>query len=257
MSRNNVAKIEKLILAWVLGWMLAVAMAHAQDAEQDDPFGVTLGVGLFSDYMFRGQNLYDGFSIQPSADASYDSELGTFGGAVWMHLSGEEDRDVESFTEIDATLSYAIAFDPVSIRLAQLWYTYPDSGDEITDTNEVILTLALDDSELTPFALNPTYSISYDYREFDYYFHELTFSHEFGCSYLGEWFNLTPFVTLGFTANAEKVYADNGLVYASYGVSSLVEAGGFQILPTIAYSDKIDEATVNQLWFGATISRSY
>ena len=233
--------------------------AHAQDAaaEPESPFSVDLAAALASDYMFRGQNLYDGISIQPSATASYDTGAGTLSAGLWMHLSAEGDRQAEKFTELDATIAYEIPLDPVTLKVGHLWYTYPNDDDEIADTAEFFGAVSLDDSEMLPFALSPTLAYYYDYREIEYHIFELGMSHKFECEGLGKGFNTTPYVTFGFVSDGEVLYEDDGLAYVNLGTSFEMELGNISVVPSVNYTFEVDDNTVNEFWilttFGYTL----
>lgn len=224
-------------------------------AEESKPWSVSAATALYSDYMFRGFDLYDGTSIQPNLGAKYDTGFGTIGGSLWMHLSGEGDRQDEKFTELDETLTYTINVGAATLQLGNAWYTYPDDSDEIVDTAEVFGVVSIDDSSFnTLFSLTPTLSVYHDYREFDAQYYELNFSHTVEPEWLGEGFNATPFVAFGFASNAEKVYDNNGLVQITWGVSSTVPLGELSLIPSVNYTHKVDDATVNELWFGTSLA---
>ena len=212
-----------------------------------------LATGFYTDYMFRGFNLYDGVSIQPSVAASYDAgDYGSFGASVWSHLSGEgEVSPTKKFTEVDYTASYNKSFGIVGISLGHIWYTFPGYTDQFPNSNEVFASIALDT------LLTPTLSAYHDYDEFDAQYYELGLSHTIETDALGEGFNVTPFVTAAFASNAEKVYADDGLVHVTFGASFDAKLGDITISPSLNVTRESDDLAQNEFWVGTSFSWSY
>jgi uncharacterized protein (TIGR02001 family) len=238
---------------------LATLAPEARAEEAEKAWSLDTTVGFFSDYMFRGTNLYDGSSIQPATTFSYDTGAGVISANLWMHLSGEGDRQDSKFTELDGMVSYAIDLKPVSLKVGHYWYTYPDSSDTINDTAEFFAGVAFDDSECNSFfTLSPSLTVYQDYRDFDSQYYELGFSHAVETDSLGKGFTATPYVTFGFGTNAEKIYADEqGLMQVTYGVSTELPLGDFTVVPSVNYTHKVDDATVNELWFGGNLNYSF
>jgi hypothetical protein len=231
-------------------------VSSATAEESESPFSVDFNTYIASDYMFRGQNLYDGTSVQPSVGVNYDSDFGTLSALGWAHFSAEGDRQEEKFTEVDATLSYSYTFDPLTVSIGNSWYTYPRSKDEIDNTAEAFITLIFDDTEYSPFLLTPTVSVFHDYEEFDNQYYELGLSHTFEVGSDANPFVFTPFAAFGFASNAEKIYEDNGLVQITWGVSWEFESGDVSVVPNLSYTHKIDDNTVNEFWFGLSFGFS-
>ncbi len=228
--------------------------AAAAPAEESSPLTITPSLAVFSHYMFRGVNLYDGSSIQPSVGGLYDTgDYGTFGANVWSHVSADEGMKDADFWEIDYTLSYAYTIDAVTLSAGHIWYTYPDdNGGALLNSNEVFASASVD------MPLTPTLSYYHDYDEFDYSYYELGFSHNFEPKALGEGFNLAPFVAFGFASNAADtgVYQDDGLVQTTMGVSFQIPWGIFTVKPMLAYTKEADAIATDQFWSGITISTS-
>lgn len=249
----------KKVFSIAAGLLCCVGIAQAEEPAK--AWSVDTSVGLYSDYMFRGFDLYRGAAIQPSAGVNYDTGYGKLTGSLWMHISGDGDTaDATAFTEIDETLSYSYDFKPVTFKVGNVWYTYPDGTDEIKDTPEVFTSVVLDDSEYNPwFTLSPSFSFYHDWREFHAQYYELGLSHQ--CTpeeWLGKGFNATPFVAFGFASNAEKVYdKESGLVQITYGISSTIPFGDLSLVPSVNYTHGTDKLTVDRFWFGGSLNYSF
>ena len=184
------------------------------------------------------------------------SDLGKVSAIFSMYLPGEGDRQAEKFTEIDNTLMYTLAIDKLTVKAGHVWYSYPDDDDDIKDTSEFFATLAFDDSEVSPFALNPSLTVYKDYREIEYWYYELGFSHEIATDVLGKGFSTTPYVTFGFASNADVVYEDDGLEQVTVGTAFNLAAGDLNIVPTVNYTFEVDDNTVNEFWIGTSFAFS-
>ncbi len=232
---------------------LSASVAVAEDAAEATPaVEGNVSLALASDYMFRGQNLYDGISIQPAGSVTLNTELGSLTAGVWFHLSAEGDRQAEKFFEMDDSLTWEKSFGDFTVKAGHLWYTYPDDSDDINDTAEFFGGISYDDSA-SPFSLAPSFLYSRDYRDLDYNIYDFTISHTFECPSLGKGFNMTPFALFEFASNAEKVYEDNGLEQITVGSSFDMSLGDLSVTPSVNYTFKIDDNTVNEFWILTTI----
>lgn len=235
-------------------WMCVTgfAFANVSVAEESKAFTVDTSLGLYSDYTFRGFTLYEGTSIQPSITGNYNTDIGTFSANLWMHVSAESGSDDSKFTELDETLEYSREFEDFTVALGHVWYTYPDKDDPFSHTAEFFGVIALNE---TP--LNPVLSVYHDYREFDTQYYELGFSHSFEDCFEGSSATVAPFVAFGFGSNTEKVYADDGLEQVTFGTAMNVPIGSLSLAPTINYTAKVDDNTVNKFWFGTALNYSF
>ncbi|MBX7143641.1 MAG: hypothetical protein K1X79_04250 [Oligoflexia bacterium] len=224
---------------------------------EDKSWSVGASVSFFSDYMFRGFNLYDGAAIQPSLLFSYDTGYGTLSYSPWSHISAEGDRQVDKFFEIDHTIAYEASWDPITIKVGHVWYTYPDNSDELPASEEFFATVVWDDSSVSPFSLAPTFSAYHDYDLVDGQYYELGLSHAFDVSSSnGQSYPVTPFAAFGFASNSEAIYEHNGLVQITTGVSSSLKLGDIDVTPSLNYTFGLDDNTVNEFWFGMSLSYS-
>ncbi len=233
--------------------LLGAPQLHAEDAEPTSPISLDTSVGVFSDYMFRGQNLYAGNSIQPSAKLAYDTgDYGKFAGSVWMQIPGENgNQGLDNYVETDYTLSYELALKDATFSLGNVWYRYPHNpGRAIVSTNEVYASIALNT------LLTPTLTVYQDSDAYRAQYYELGISHQFQCASWGDKSGITPFASLGFATNAEDIYHNNGLETATIGAQFNLSLGDIGVVPVINYTFKIDDNTVNAFWAGVTLSYS-
>lgn len=243
----------KRLIASLIAVMLSTSTGAIGQEAAERPWSLDVTTSFYSDYMFRGFNLYDGVSVQPSVAGTYTfGDFGTVGGSVWAHLSSEGDRKQESFTEVDYTLTHTITFDPISFTIGHAWYTYPrDQYGLSVPSNELFLVVGLD------AFLSPSLSIYQDYREFDTQYYEISLSHEAALPFLGEGALATPFMSVGFASNGEKIYEDDGLVQLTTGVAFDAKVGELNLQPSLNYTYGVDDNTVNEFWIGTKLSYSF
>lgn len=205
---------------------------------------VSVSSGFYTDYMWRGFNLYEGSSIQPSIDVSYELDgIGTLGANVWSHLSAEgSSRKEENFGEVDYTLSYTAPLEDVDLSFGHIWYTFPyEGGESIPESAEFYGSLSV------PVTLNPSLSYYYDYDYFDNSYYELGLSHEFK---VNDSFSIVPVANFGFAADAEKVYADDGFVQTTFGLEMPVSLDNVSINPKVMYTRENDDLLESEFWAG-------
>lgn len=241
--------MNKIITCIVFLFLITASPVLAEDKE----LSIDIGTTVTSDYMFRGFNLYEGTSIQPSVALGYDlGSFGSIGTGVWSHITAEHPSDETTFTEIDYDLNWSKEFGDISVVLGHLWYTYPhDRAGIFPTTNEFYTSISYDTF------LSPVFSVYYDYDAFDTQFYELGFSHEVTSESLGEGFNVTPYVSFGFATDSEKVYADDGLVVIASGLSSNLSLGDISVVPGVHYSFKVDDNTIDRFWFDLNLGYSF
>jgi len=245
----NMKKLWAVPLALVLTSSVAVA------ADDDFKWEINTLVDFASDYVYRGKNLYDGISVQPTEEVVLDmGEYGAVIGAAWQHFSAEgNDRyGRDKFTQLNFTLGYEYSIDILTLGVVHEWKVYPRDSDNIDDTAEFIFSASLD------VPSNPTLTYFKDYRETYINLFELSFSHRFdiqcGCGCQNKCgcdngFNFTPAVVFGFASNADHEYRDDsGLMYIGTSISSQLKMGEVQVIPTVAYNFKVDKETENEFW---------
>lgn len=237
------------LLGFALGAMLSGSVVTAEES-CDKAWSLGLQTDLYSAYMFRGQDIYNGASIQPAVSGAYDfGDLGETSGSVWSHLSADESLPAsERFTEIDYTISHTLTFDPVSIGVGHIWYTYPDSDDDIENSAEYFAKVGLD------VLLAPTFTYYRDYDQIKANFFNLGFSHSLQTAEYGDKLTFVPYVDTTFVSDADGLYEDDGLAYIATGVKANVALGQFALVPSVQYNFEIDEATDNKLSLGVSLA---
>ena len=178
--------------------------------------------------------------------------LAGFSASVWAHFSAEGRTSASTkFTEIDYTVGYERSFGALGVAVGHVWYTYPRDSDGIDNSAEVFASLSYD------MVLSPSLSIYHDYDEFDAQYYELGLSHLLEVPTLGEGFAFTPFVNVGFASDADKVYADDGLVQVTFGTYFDLALGDVAITPSLNYTAESDDVAENEFWMGTSLSYSF
>ncbi|NJL31361.1 MAG: hypothetical protein HC898_06870 [Phycisphaerales bacterium] len=164
--------VKALGIAAVAGMLSAPAMVNAQEeapAVNAGKVSVTLGVDWVTQYFFRGINQNNnGIIIQPYADLGFllwegdgpinsvSANIGLWGSFVDNHSPSALFGTPNTFQELDLYAGVSVGFlDDFKLSVVYQNYKYPDLGGR-TQTQELILKLAYDDSELMgPFTMNP------------------------------------------------------------------------------------------------------
>ena len=215
------------------------------------PLSFDTSMSLLSSYMFRGQLFHEGLSLQPSAQAHLElGQHGMLNAILWMQLPLDNRDNSAHFIEMDQGLSYDYTYSRITASIGHYWYTFPDSSDDRQSRREVWGALALDTM------LAPTLTVFHEYELYNMQYYDLNISHTFEKSGEGA-FHVTLFSDFGFSSNGEKLYAKNGLVQITSGISTEICIGEVIINPTIAYSASEDENTVNKFWGGVTVLYSF
>lgn len=229
-----------------------VAMTSAQAEDQQSPFSANVSVGFYSDYMWRGFNLYDGSSIQPSTRLAYQlGDFGTVSYSAWAHLSAEDATNTDRFTEVDHTAALDVPFNWGTVSVGHLWYTYPADSDNIADSAEYYAAVAF------TCPLNPVVSFYNDYDQYKSEYFELNLSHSFAIPELGDGFAVRPTASFGFADSASRVYQHNGLEQATVGVAFDLQLGDVAVTPSLNYTFTNDDNLDNQFWMGTSFSYNF
>lgn len=155
-------------------------------------------MGVFSNYMWRGQKLSKGPVIQPSVGITY----GNFGANLWTNY----DMDSEEHNETDLTLSYGFSMDKMSLESGSLYYAL--DGSDSGETQEIYLSVAYE------VLFNPVLTVYYDFDEGDGTFINTAIGHTFEFS-RGIAGNLGA--NAGYNINNKGLGTDkNGDVFSSF-----------------------------------------
>jgi hypothetical protein len=118
-------------------------LASSQSLKAKDDLTVGISADFFSKYLWRGQNLVDGWVLQPGAYAGYNGVTASF----WGNLDlTDENGNQGEFSEIDLTLDYSAkvpGVDLIGYSLGVINYDFPVSGGA-DDTWEIYWGLGLD-----------------------------------------------------------------------------------------------------------------
>lgn len=231
----------------------AIEMATPEGAadEQEPFFSLTSSVGIYSAYMFRSLNLYDGLSVQPSIQGTFN--LGDFGNISlihWMQLPANGEQYATKFIEMDEGIGYDFTWDAVTFSFVHYWYLYRNgTANTFPGSREVTATVSWD------VLLQPYVMLANEYRAYKCQYYEIGVSHTFKGD--GELpLNLTLFANSGFTSNATPYWEGNGYVQSTLGVSTEIPLGSFTLTPILSYSNGNDGYTTDQWWGGMSVSVS-
>ncbi len=134
-------RIFKVIFFTVV-MVLTINMAGAFAG--DNKTEGSASVGVFSNYVWRGQKLSNSLVVQPSVSISYDN------------LDSDYSDDFEH-TETDFTLDYALSMKKLNFNIGYIYYGLEGAA----DTQEVYLSIGYD------LPLNPVITVYYDFDEGD------------------------------------------------------------------------------------------
>ena len=212
------------------------------EADDDKFWGVELTSDFYSEYVWRGILLTDGWVWQPSATLSMDAGPGTFSIGAWGNLDMEDVNDNEGeFNEVDYYASYGYSFgedDFVSIEHGLILYDFPNT--DFDSTWEVYTSVGLG------LPLSPTLSVYYDFDEAEGFYTTFDVSHSLPFTEddadVGVSLDLSALVSYSDSDFNEFYHGvdDSGFHDVTLGLSLPVTFGNFSISPAINYSKLID-----------------
>lgn len=147
----------KICAAAVLAGSLAAASPASAAAEGE----ASASLGVYSNYVWRGQTLSDDAVVQPTVGLSWKG----FGANLWANY----DTDTKTLNETDFTLNYAGSYGKVGYDAGYIYYGL----EGIDDTQELYLGLSYD------IILAPYATFYYDFDEGDGGFLVLGIGHSF------------------------------------------------------------------------------
>lgn len=248
-------------------FLLFGALTHRPDSAQAQVFdkdyfndsGTSLRgeVGVYSDRIFRGQNLYNGTSFQPKVRGAFDMGFGELFAAVAAHVGIDQDHsgvsdDRRSFSEVDYELGDKLKFDQVSLAGGYRWYSYTRTTERLQDTGELFAELD------TTFLAHPYIHIDYDTQKHEGWYYEIGFSEPVPYSSQNPRDVIVPSVTLGFSSGLDDgkhpIYQDGGLVFVGVGARAVVAFDeSISLQPEVRYNFEVDDATTSDFTFGMNL----
>jgi hypothetical protein len=247
------------IFSGLLVWLSVAAPATISLAEDTNDaakdWGLNTSFGTYTDYMFRGKNVYEGISLQPSATGFYDfGDAGSLSLNVWAHIPGESNEPPEKFNEVDTTVAYEIDVDMVTLSAGHIFYTFPGGEGRIRDTLEYFASVQIDT------IANPTFTFYHDYDEGKYQYYTLGFSQPVPLDFVGDDVVVTPYVTFGFASNSDdqpRFYFNDGLVHTDFGISTDLKMGKIIVTPNFNVTLESDDGATNEFWAGIDFSLDF
>ncbi|MDD5066640.1 MAG: hypothetical protein PHF84_06290 [bacterium] len=176
-----------------------------------------------SKYLWRGQDLYDKFALQPGFDLS----LSSFSLGFWSSYH----PDAEALAEADLTLSYS--YEPMKNFTGNLGYTFYSFPQPVYgDSHEVYAGISYSGF------LSPGLKLFYDFDDGDGLYAELSCSQGFS---LGPEFSLGA--SLGF--NAGQWGYESSLTVLGLSLSTVIPAGPVEISPVLFGQLALDDQYKN------------
>ncbi len=234
------------IFTKALTLVLIFAGVFALQTDSNAQVSISGGVDVVSKYVWRGYNLADGFSVQPTLDIT----LGSFGFNIWASRA-MADRDTYSASdELDFTFTYSpMLSDQLGVTLGFIYYTFPTQDDFDVDAHtskEVFATLAP-----AGLPLSPELTVYYDFDLGDDLYASLGVGHSIPLN--GHSLDLG--VALGY--NNGQFGAKSNISNIDFSVSTGLALGAVSISPRVVYV-VVPESSVNtdnEFYFGVSISR--
>ena len=214
-------------------------------------------LGLFSDRMFRGQNLYNGVSIQPKVRGGIDLGFGELFGSVSSHFSGDQNHegsseDRRSFNEFTFEVGDRFTFDEFAFEGGYRFYNYSRTTSRLQDTGEFFA--GVDSMVLG----HPYFQLAYDTNKHKGWYYELGLFEKIPFRDDGERDVIVPSVALGFSSGLDDdehpIYDDGGITHVGVGVKGVLgldETTSFQ--PEVRYNVEVDDATTSDFTFGMSL----
>ncbi|MFN8389457.1 MAG: hypothetical protein U0136_04125 [Bdellovibrionota bacterium] len=227
---------------------------------QDD-FDFRGEVGMYTNRLFRGQNLYDGPSIQPRIRAQANTEPYALYLEAFGHLSAGDDGDSgdaplahgeESYSELNYDLGGLITFDSVTLHIGHRWYSYSKRTARLDNTGEYFGKIQLD------APAHPHFEYDLDWEHYRGGYGELGVEEPFPVAIPRTKTSVSPFLTVSFSnglANGpHPIYAEDGLVSLDFGVrGELYFTENFYIEPELQYTHPFDDASDATTTFGIRV----
>jgi hypothetical protein len=246
--------------------LAAATTSWAIEIDEGKDLGVTLDATFMSKYIWRGYNVTDDPSFQPSVDLDlFGTGLGLNVWGAFALTSGYEELD-----ELDYTIYYSdTAFDDESFAIDwgvnYVYYDFPNVRSETADAHEFGASVAfpnlipLGESYLVPsYYAGYMFPTSTTYGPDKAWFHILTVAYDLP---------ITPLIK-GQESQAISLFADltyndgafgseSGFSHSTVGVSSNFEIGDFAIVPMLNYQFSFEDTVNDDDEFYGGVSLSY
>jgi len=233
--------------------------------EAEDEISIGATADLFSNYVWRGQNLVDDWVLQPSAGISYKNLTAS----VWGNLDLTDENDYKGeFSEIDLALDYSgqvPGVDILSYSVGVINYAFPVSGAG-DDTWEIYWGFRLD------VPASPSVTVYHDVDEADGTYVSFGIGHS-----IENLIELRPDVGLDVDLSAGIGWANSSYNKFYWGPDKSAmndltlsaafpfQAAGFAVTPSVNYvtlmSDDIRSPNAygkNDIWFaGVGFSKEF
>ncbi len=283
--RHRMRPISRLFLSLItFGVLFSSAQAQAQVFDEDytgsEGISVETGLVVRSDRVFRGENLYNGTSVQPSAQITMPTEIGSFYGRASGHIAADQGstrrssrapfdtnddngnaieavETTPSFHEHDYDLGYKRSFTFATLDVGHRWYNYTKTTSRLRDTGEAYGGLVFDT------LLNPYFTAAYDYDEHTGWYYETGVYEPISLpSAIIEGMKLIPSLTMGFSYDLDNgphpIYDDSGITHVDVGVKATVPiTESIDLEPEMHYSEGIDDAATSDFWFGVGLASDF
>jgi hypothetical protein len=254
---NLLSAAALLAFLTVTGIRPAHAQVFDKDYTDNDGIEARASLGLFSDREFRGQNLYDGSSLQFAPELGLDTEIGKLYVAGFSHFAVDNNGSSDpaprkSFNEYDFELGDKISFDDFSIAVGHRWYTYSRSTPRLKDTGEAFAQLE------TAIIAHPHFTAAYDDIKHNGWYYEAGLEQPVPLGLDNEKNALVPSVTMGISSGLDNgpnpIYDDDGIAFVDVGLKGIfVIAEGISLEPEMHYTEEVDDATDSDFIFGMNL----
>jgi uncharacterized protein (TIGR02001 family) len=213
-------KMKKKMIGFAAALALVSGLSLPGSAAAEGEASASLGV--YSNYVWRGQTLSDGVVAQPTVGISYKG----FGANLWSNYDG----DTEQMVETDFTLNYAGSAGKLGYDVGFIYYGL----DTVKDTHELYLGLSYD------VLLSPSATLYWDTDQGDGGFLVLAIGHSFPVTETIS-IDLGADVTANFD-NAIMGAGEDGEVFTGFYnadltvATSIPFAGAWSVDALLAYS---------------------
>lgn len=237
--------MKKFFLSIALSALMLASFAPSSSAAMigDQEITTSVDVSFVSKYIWRGYNLVDDWTVQPSVDFSF----GDTGAFINFWYSKAFDNDYKGADELDITVGKSTTFNEVfTLDFGLIGYIYPEL-ESADSTAEVYVGMSYD------WIITPSATWYYDFDDYkgSYLLLGLSYSYE-----VMENLTLDPSASVGF--NIGKTGLDNGVndVVLSLGATYTMDAFYFTLAGSYIFNQEdlvnVDDEGVFSISVGAS-----